>query len=113
VAVTTLFVLPTRIKISSLGALLRVLDAIISSILSGLKKLMDMSIPSSKYVQMHVEPVQSMLTTGRLLPSLAVKYGFDSVEEFKTKAQKKFSLLETGILDKPSTRLLLVNVSHS
>ena len=42
---------------------------------------------------------------------MAMKHGFDSVEEYKAKAQKKFSLLETGIIHKPSTRLLLVNVS--
>lgn len=42
---------------------------------------------------------------------MAMKHGFKSVEEYRTKAQKKFSLLETGIIQKPSTRLLLVNVS--
>ena len=42
---------------------------------------------------------------------MAMKHGFQSVEEYKAKAQKKFSLLETGIIQKPSTRLLLVNVS--
>ncbi|KAK3311511.1 Alpha/Beta hydrolase protein [Chaetomium strumarium] len=44
-----------------------------------------------------------------LTPAMAMKHGFDSVDEFKANAQKKFSLLETGILEKPSTRLLLVN----
>ncbi|KAJ4298424.1 hypothetical protein N0V88_003454 [Collariella sp. IMI 366227] len=39
----------------------------------------------------------------------AMKHGFDSVQEFKAKVQKKFSLLETGIIQKPSTRLLLIN----
>jgi hypothetical protein len=42
-----------------------------------------------------------------------MKYGFDSVERFKSEAQAKFSLLEEGILDKASTRLLLVNVRYS
>lgn len=42
---------------------------------------------------------------------MALKHGYDSVEEYKAGAQKKFSLLENGILEKPSTRLLLVNVS--
>lgn len=42
---------------------------------------------------------------------MAMKHGFPSVEEYKAKAQKKFSLLETGIIRNPSTRLLLVNVS--
>ena len=46
----------------------------------------------------------------RVAPALAMKYGFASVEEYKEKVQKKFSLLETGIIQKPSTRLLLVNV---
>lgn len=41
---------------------------------------------------------------------MAMKHGFDSVDEYKAKVQKKFSLLETGIILKPSTRLLLVNV---
>lgn len=40
---------------------------------------------------------------------MATKHGYDSVEEFKKGAQKKFSLLETGIIDKASTRLLLIN----
>lgn len=47
----------------------------------------------------------------RLTPALAMKHGYDSVEEYVAGAQKKFSLLENGILDMPSTRLLLVNVS--
>ncbi|KAL1842807.1 hypothetical protein VTJ49DRAFT_4136 [Mycothermus thermophilus] len=47
-----------------------------------------------------------------LLPALATKHGFTSVEEYKAKAMKKFSLLENGILDKPSTRLLLINGTH-
>lgn len=32
------------------------------------------------------------------------------MEAYKKGAQKKFSLLETGIIQKPSTRLLLINV---
>lgn len=40
-----------------------------------------------------------------------MKYGFESAEEYIQGAQKKFSLLEAGILDGPSTRLLLINVS--
>ncbi|KAL2269371.1 hypothetical protein VTJ83DRAFT_1555 [Remersonia thermophila] len=47
-----------------------------------------------------------------LLPALAMKHGFTSVEEYKAKAMKTFSLLENGILDKPSTRLLLINGTH-
>lgn len=41
---------------------------------------------------------------------MAMKHGFGSVEEYKAGVQKKFSLLETGIIHKPSTRLLLINV---
>lgn len=40
---------------------------------------------------------------------MAMKHGFESVEAYREGAQKKFSLLETGILDQPSTRLLLVS----
>ena len=34
------------------------------------------------------------------------------MEEFRKDAQERFSLLETGIIQKPSTRLLLVNVGE-
>jgi len=44
-----------------------------------------------------------------LTPAMAMKHGFKSVDEYKENVQKKFSLLETGIIQKPSTRLLLVN----
>lgn len=43
---------------------------------------------------------------------MAMKHGYDTVEEYKEDVQKKFSLLETGIIQKPSCRLLLINVSH-
>ena len=46
----------------------------------------------------------------RLNPAMAMKHGFSSVAEYKANAQKKFSLLEAGILKKPATRLLLINV---
>jgi hypothetical protein len=42
---------------------------------------------------------------------MAIKHGYKTVEEYKAGVQKKFSLLETGIIHKPSTRLLLINVS--
>ncbi|KAI1634624.1 Alpha/Beta hydrolase protein [Biscogniauxia mediterranea] len=45
----------------------------------------------------------------RLAPAMARKHGFASVEEYKEGVQRKFSLLELGILDLPCTRLLLVN----
>jgi hypothetical protein len=44
---------------------------------------------------------------------MATKHGYASKEEFVVGAQKKFSLLENGILDLLSTRLLLINVSDS
>jgi hypothetical protein len=40
---------------------------------------------------------------------MAAKHGYTSVQEYKEGVQKKFSLLETGVVDKPSTRLLLIN----
>lgn len=46
----------------------------------------------------------------RLLPAFALKHGYRSVQEFKESVQKKFSLLETGIIHQPACRLLLVNV---
>jgi hypothetical protein len=42
---------------------------------------------------------------------MALKHGYTSVDDYKNGVQKKFSLLELGILEKPSTRLLLINVS--
>ena len=45
-----------------------------------------------------------------LADALAWKFGYMyDVERFKLEAQGKFSLLEDGTLDKPCTRLLLVN----
>ena len=41
---------------------------------------------------------------------MAWKHGYMNVEEYKNNVQKKFSLLEAGLLDQPSTRLLLINV---
>lgn len=50
---------------------------------------------------------------GRLTPALVMKHGYDSVAEYIAGAQKKFSLLETGVINGPSTRLLLINVRHN
>jgi hypothetical protein len=41
---------------------------------------------------------------------MAEKYGFESDADFKKNAQKKFSLIETGIMDQDNCRLLLLNV---
>jgi hypothetical protein len=53
-----------------------------------------------------------LLINVRIWPAMALKHGFDTAEDYKRDALRKFSLLETGILQKPSTRLLLVNVWH-
>jgi hypothetical protein len=72
---------------------------------------MGMSILSSEYPdRSEAEMRLQVLIRVRLLPPMAKKHGFDSVEDYKANAQKKFSLLETGIIQKPSTRLLLINV---
>ena len=45
-----------------------------------------------------------------MTPAVAQKFGYGSVQELKEKAQSTFSLVETGIVQQPSTRLLLINV---
>ncbi|KAI1735040.1 alpha/beta-hydrolase [Xylaria scruposa] len=45
----------------------------------------------------------------KLLPALALKHGFEDVEEYIRLAMERFSLLQNGILEKPSSRLLLIN----
>ena len=42
---------------------------------------------------------------------LALKFGYENVQDMMVDSRKRFSLLENGILDQPSTRLFLVNVS--
>ena len=46
------------------------------------------------------------------LPALAEKFGYKDGEELMDKAQKEFSLIETGIAEMPATRLLLINGTH-
>lgn len=46
------------------------------------------------------------------LPALSAKFGYKSEEEFLDNAQKDFSLVELGIVEKESCRLLLVNGTH-
>lgn len=46
----------------------------------------------------------------RITASWAEKYGYDSAEDFVKNAQKKFSLVETGVMDQPNCRLLMLNV---
>lgn len=45
-----------------------------------------------------------------LTSAMAEKYGYDNEEEFVKNAQKKFSLVETGVLDQDNCRLLMLNV---
>ncbi|KAF2478525.1 Alpha/Beta hydrolase protein [Neohortaea acidophila] len=46
------------------------------------------------------------------LPALTAKFGYKSESEFLDNAQKDFSLVELGIVNQPSCRLLLVNGTH-
>ncbi|KPM44163.1 hypothetical protein AK830_g2347 [Neonectria ditissima] len=45
----------------------------------------------------------------QLSPAFAMKHGFESVKEYKEGVQKRFWLLELGVIQQPSTRLLLLN----
>ena len=51
-----------------------------------------------------------LMTSYRLNRAMSMKFGFESEEEFKEKAKEKFSLVETGIVEQESSRLLLINV---
>ncbi|KJX92673.1 pigment biosynthesis protein ayg1 [Zymoseptoria brevis] len=44
--------------------------------------------------------------------ALKAKFGYATEEDFLDQAQQKWSLIETGIADLPSCRLLLVNGTH-
>jgi hypothetical protein len=79
---------------------------------SGSKKRMAMNILSCEYPQIK-SLGRILIGSGRLSPAMALKHGYTNVEDYKNGVQKKFSLLELGILKKPSTRLLLINVSIS
>ncbi|KAE8382650.1 Alpha/Beta hydrolase protein [Aspergillus bertholletiae] len=58
----------------------------------------------------HEYPFSSaLLTSYRIMPGWTKKYGYDDAQAFVEEAQKKFSLVETGIVDRPSCRLLLLN----
>jgi pimeloyl-ACP methyl ester carboxylesterase len=46
------------------------------------------------------------------LPALTEKFGYKTEEEFLDQAQKDFSLVELGVVEKPSCRLLLINGTH-
>jgi hypothetical protein len=55
----------------------------------------------------------NFLTSYSIVSAWAKKYGYDDPDEFRQKAQEKFSLIRTGIVDQPSCRLLLLNVCPS
>lgn len=44
-----------------------------------------------------------------LADALALKFGYESVDAYAAEAMSKFSLLDSGIFDMPSARLLLIN----
>lgn len=46
------------------------------------------------------------------LPALTEKFGYPTVEELLDNAQKDFSLVENGVVEMDSCRLLLVNGTH-
>lgn len=47
-----------------------------------------------------------------LKPALAQKFGYSSVDDFVQDSQKDFSLVESGLVNRAASRLLLVNVSQ-
>ena len=69
-----------------------------------------MSIPLGQflcfYPAFHIE----LMSDDRFNRAMSMKFGFESEEEFKEKAKEKFSLVETGIVEQESSRLLLINV---
>jgi hypothetical protein len=50
--------------------------------------------------------------THSLSKVLAQKFGYSDIEAMKMDSRKRFSLVENGIVDQASTRLLLINVSR-
>ena len=56
-------------------------------------------------------PLATGLIRSSLAECLVEKWGYESVKAMKKDALKRFSLLEGGVLDQPSTKLLLINVS--
>lgn len=47
-----------------------------------------------------------------LLPAMLLKFGYTDLEYMLSTIQSRFSLIETGIVEKDSCRLLLVNGTH-
>jgi hypothetical protein len=56
------------------------------------------------------QPNMDLLMLFSLSHILALKFGYENVTAMKQDAQQRFSLLENKILDKPSSRILLINV---
>lgn len=69
-----------------------------------------MSIPLGEFQCFCPEVYVKLMRDHRFNRAMSMKFGFDSEEEFKKKAQEKFSLVETGIVEQESSRLLLINV---
>lgn len=46
------------------------------------------------------------------LPALRQKYGYATIDDMLDRAQRDFSLVENGIVERPSCRLLLINGTH-
>jgi hypothetical protein len=68
---------------------------------------------SGSYLHLHrVQSSWSEANTNKrsLTQVLALKFGYDDVEKMKVDSKARFSLLENGIIDQPSCRLLLINV---
>lgn len=72
---------------------------------------MIMSIRLREYFSFLAGWAGRLMCVDRITDSWAEKYGYSSAKEFEENAQKKFSLIETGVMDQPNTRLLLLNVS--
>jgi len=75
-----------------------------------LRRRMGWSIRLRKLSLISTEDFALLILTS-LVDALAYKFGYETVEEYARDSQKTFSLLEVGLLDKPSAPLLLVNVS--
>ena len=60
-----------------------------------------------------VASILQRLIMNSLAECMAYKFGYKDVDDMKHDAKKRFSLLDNGILDMPSTRLLLANVRYN
>ena len=69
-----------------------------------------MSIPLREFLCFCAAFYIELMRDGRFNRAMSMKFGFESEGEFKGKAKEKFSLVETGIVEQESSRLLLINV---